>query len=86
MHKIFSKEEEIEMINLECRRAGIGCVDCKKIFSKNLNTYLEPFRARRAESASDPDHVWDVLQDGAKRAKQIAEQTMKEVRSAVELP
>jgi tryptophanyl-tRNA synthetase len=86
MHKIFSKEEEIEMINLECRRAGIGCVDCKKIFSKNLNTYLEPFRARRAESASDPDHVWDVLQDGAMRAKQIAEQTMKEVRSAVELP
>ena len=86
MHKIFSKEEEIAMINLECRRAGIGCVDCKKIYSKNLNTYLEPFRARRAESASDPDHVWDVLQDGAKRAKQIAEQTMKEVRSAVELP
>jgi tryptophanyl-tRNA synthetase len=86
MHKVFSKEEEIEMINLECRRAGIGCVDCKNIFSKNLNTYLEPFRARRVESASNPDHVWDVLQDGAKRAKQIAEQTIKEVRSAVELP
>jgi tryptophanyl-tRNA synthetase len=86
MHKIFSKDEEIEMINVECRGAGIGCVDCKKIFAKNLNAYLEPFRAKRTDIASDPDHVWDVLRDGANRAKQIAEQTMVEVRSAVRLP
>jgi tryptophanyl-tRNA synthetase len=86
MHKIFSKDEEIEMINVECRRAGIGCVDCKKIFAKNLNAYLEPFRAKRTDIASDPDHVWDVLRDGANRAKQIAEQTLVEVRSAVRLP
>lgn len=86
MHKIFSKDEGIEMINVECRRAGIGCVDCKKIFAKNLNTYLEPFRAKRTDIASDPDHIWDVLRDGANRAKQIAEQTMAEVRSAVRLP
>jgi tryptophanyl-tRNA synthetase len=86
MHKIFSKDEEIEMINVECRRAGIGCVDCKKIFAKNLNAYLEPFRAKRADIASDPDHIWDVLRNGANRAKKIAEQTMVEVRSAVRLP
>jgi len=86
MHKIFSKDEEIEMINVECRRAGIGCVDCKKIFATNLNAYLGPFRAKRTDIASDPDHVWDVLRDGANRAKQIAEQTIVEVRSAVRLP
>jgi tryptophanyl-tRNA synthetase len=86
MHKIFSKDEEIDMINVECRRAGIGCVDCKKILAKNLNAYLKPFRAKRTDIASDPDHVWDVLRDGANRAKQIAKQTMVEVRSAVRLP
>jgi tryptophanyl-tRNA synthetase len=86
MHKIFSKVEEVEMVNVECRRAGIGCVDCKKLFTENLNAHLEPFRKKREELAEDPDHVWDVLEDGAARAKIIAERTMVEVRSAVGLP
>ncbi len=86
LHKIFSPPEEVEMINVECRRAGIGCVDCKKRLAANLNKHLEPFRARRAEIGKNPDTVWDVLQDGAKRARRIAEQTMDEVRQAIQLP
>jgi tryptophanyl-tRNA synthetase len=86
MHKIFSPTEEVEMINVECRRAGIGCVDCKLRFANNLNKHLEPFRAKRAELASKPDYVTDVLNDGAKRACVIAEQTMIEVREAMRLP
>ncbi len=86
MHKIFSSEEEINMVNVECRRAGIGCVDCKKLFAKNLNAHLEPFRARRAEIAQKPDAVWDILHDGAKRARVIAEGVMGEVREAIGLP
>ena len=86
MHKIFSSQEEIDMVNVECRRAGIGCVDCKKLFAANLNKHLEPFRARRAELASKPDYVTDVLNDGAKRARAIAQKTMVEVREAMALP
>ena len=86
MHKIFSPQDEVEMINTECRRAGIGCVDCKKRFAANLNKHLEPFRAKRTELASKPDNVTDVLKDGAKRARAIAQQTMVEVREAMELP
>jgi tryptophanyl-tRNA synthetase len=86
MHKIFSPQEEVEMINIECRRAGIGCVDCKKRFAANLNRHLEPFRAKRAELASKPDYVSDVLEDGAQRARVIAQQTMAEVREAMQLP
>lgn len=86
MHKIFSKPEEVEMINRECRIAGIGCVDCKKIFAKNLNENLEPFREKRAQIGKDPQKVFDILHDGGKRAKKIAEETMREVRSAVGLP
>jgi tryptophanyl-tRNA synthetase len=74
------------MVNVECRRAGIGCVDCKKLFAKNLNEHLAPFRSRRNELAKDPAYVHDVLEDGAKRARVIAEQTMVEVREAVGLP
>ena len=40
MHKIFSPQADIEMVNVECRTAGIGCVDCKKLFAKNLNAHL----------------------------------------------
>jgi tryptophanyl-tRNA synthetase len=86
MHKIFSPDDEVAMINVECRRAGIGCVDCKKRFAANLNKHLEPFRARRAEIGANPDSVMDVLNDGAKRARTIAAKTMEEVREAVALP
>jgi tryptophanyl-tRNA synthetase len=86
MHRIFSPQEEVDMIDVECRRAGIGCVDCKKRFAANLNRHLEPFRARRAELASKPDYVTDVLNDGGKRARLIAQKTMQEVREAIQLP
>jgi tryptophanyl-tRNA synthetase len=85
MHKIFSTSEDVAHINTECRRAGIGCVECKRMLAKDLNAHLEPFRARRIELDKNPDQVWDVLHDGALRARVIAEQTMEEVRSAVGL-
>jgi len=72
LHKVFSAAEEIEMVNTECRRAGIGCVQCKTLLAKNMN--------------ADPDHVWDVLQDGQRRAKVIAEQTIAAVKEAIGLP
>jgi len=86
LHKTFSTQEQVETINLECRRAGIGCVDCKKILAANLNDHLADFRQRRAELDLNPDIVWDILHDGKDRAKTIAAQTMAEVREAVGLP
>jgi tryptophanyl-tRNA synthetase len=86
MHKTFSPQADVDMVNVECRRAGIGCVECKMLFAKNLNRHLEPFRARRAEIASRPESVQEILDDGADRARKIAAETMREVRAAVELP
>jgi tryptophanyl-tRNA synthetase len=86
MHKIFSPQEEVDMINTECRKAGIGCVDCKLRFANNLNKHLEPFRAKRNELASQESYIKDVLNDGGKRARVIAQETMSEVREAMQLP
>jgi tryptophanyl-tRNA synthetase len=86
LHKVFTLSADVEMINIECRRAGIGCVDCKKLFAKNLNKTLEPFRSKRAEMAAQPLLVQEVLAEGAARARVIAEKTMQEVRAAVQLP
>lgn len=86
MHKIFSSKEEVDMVNVECRRAGIGCVECKRLFAKNLNENLAPFRDQRAELDKHPDTIWDILDDGARKMRLIAEKTMSEVRDAVGLP
>jgi tryptophanyl-tRNA synthetase len=86
MHKIFSSSAEIEMVNTECRRAGIGCVECKQLYAKNLNTSLAPFREKRNTLAQKPDEIWQILADGEQRAHKIAEATMVEVRAAVGLP
>jgi tryptophanyl-tRNA synthetase len=86
LHKVFTSKEDVEMINIECRRAGIGCVDCKKRLAESLNRNLEPFRARRAEIAAKPNMIPSILSDGAARARTIAEKTMQEVREAVQLP
>lgn len=85
-HKVFSPPEMVAEINVECRRAGIGCVECKQRMAANLNQHLEPFRQKRSEYARDPNYVWDVLRDGKERAAKIAKQTMAEVRQAVGLP
>lgn len=85
-HKVFSPPEMVAEIEVECRRAGIGCVECKQRMAANLNQHLAPFRQKRAEYARDPNYVWDVLQDGKERAAKIAKQTMMEVRQAVGLP
>ncbi|MCJ7556810.1 MAG: tryptophan--tRNA ligase, partial [Gammaproteobacteria bacterium] len=81
-----SSAEEVAEINVECRRAGIGCVDCKKLFAKNLNAHLEPFRERRVALVAKPDYVKDVLAEGAERAQAIARVTIAEVKEAVGLP
>jgi tryptophanyl-tRNA synthetase len=84
LHKIFSAAEQVENINTECRRAGIGCVDCKKMLAQNINANLAGLRERRTELAAHPQDVLDVLADGDKRARVIAEATMQEVRRAVD--
>ena len=86
MHKIVSAAEEVAMVDVECRRAGIGCVDCKKMFARNLNTHLEPFRSRRAALDQKPGEVWEVLEDGARRARKIAEKTIQDAKEAIGLP
>ena len=86
MHKLFSTASEVEMINRDCRTAALGCVDCKKLFAANLNKNLEPFRARRFELKQKPDYIRSILDDGAQRAREIAAQTIAEVREAMQLP
>jgi tryptophanyl-tRNA synthetase len=87
LHKHFLPDPEaIDQIEADCRGAAIGCVEHKKWFAKDLADYFAPFRTRRAELAADPNHVWEVLADGASRARVIAAETLAEVKEKVGLP
>jgi tryptophanyl-tRNA synthetase len=85
-HVLYSPPPETAVVDLECRTAARGCVDCKKHLISNLNPALEPFRRRREElSASSQDVVRSVLAAGDSRARVEAEATMERVREAVKL-
>ena len=85
LHQFFSPNE-VGRIEADCRGAEIGCVQCKRLFARNLADYFAPFRERRAALAADPDKVWDILADGARRATAIASEVIAEVKAAVGLP
>jgi tryptophanyl-tRNA synthetase len=85
LHKVFSPREDAERINGECRTATIGCVECKKIAAGHLSNYLAPIQERRRGYEQSPQTVWDVLEDGTRKARVVAQATMAEVRAAVKL-
>jgi tryptophanyl-tRNA synthetase len=82
-HNLFSTPEIIAQVNRECRTAEIGCVDCKKLMADALVKWIEPIQAKRREFESHPQRVWDILDDGSKRAHKIADKTMERVREAI---
>lgn len=79
MHKAFSKQKDIEHCAHGCRTAEIGCLDCKKILLDNMYKELEPIQNKQKELRNKKDYIYEVLRDGKKRAKQIAQKTMDEV-------
>jgi len=85
LHKAFSPKESQEWAAQGCRTAGIGCLDCKGRLTDHLLQRLEGIHARRPEFAARPDTVWDILQAGSHRAREVARATMEQVRSAMKI-
>ncbi len=83
LHKVFSTPETLAKVYEGCRSAGIGCIECKGWAADALVQVLDPIQERRAKYT--PNEVEDILKDGANRARNRAEQTMTEVRTAMQL-
>lgn len=83
LHRLYTPGHETE-IAPPCKTGELGCVDCKKRLSKNLNEALAPIRERRIELEKSPDRVWDILADGATRARARAQETMDAVYDAMQ--
>jgi tryptophanyl-tRNA synthetase len=85
MHKAMSSEADIEWARQGCSTAGIGCVDCKKKLAANMQEHFAPYVERRKEILARPGYVAEVLAQGASKAREIAKQTMREVRERLGL-
>lgn len=81
-YQVFAPQEAPE-VHEWCTKALKGCVDCKKNLSVHINQDLAPIREKRAQLEKDKDKIEDILKEGTKKAKAIAQETMAEVRKAV---
>lgn len=79
LHEYFTENKVFEIAE-QCKSAAIGCVDCKKLLAQNINEALQDFRQRRSELEKDPEHIYALLDDGARRAQTIARETLDEVK------
>ena len=84
-HVLLSSAEEQAMIRQGCTGATLGCVDCKKIFLKNLEAFLTPLQERRSVLDANPAQVDEILAHGNERARAFARQTMALVREKMGL-
>jgi len=81
-YQVFAPQEAAEVYQW-CSQARKGCVDCKKNLSMHLNKALDPIREKRAQLEKDKKSIEDILESGAKKARELAQKTLQEVREVV---
>jgi tryptophanyl-tRNA synthetase len=85
LHRIYSAPETIAWVDTNCRTAGIGCVDCKRKLLERLGPDQERLRERREALLARPKDVEELVQLGTRRAREVAQRTMADVRAAMKL-
>ncbi len=83
-HKIFTPDRVDEIWD-RCRKATIGCVECKRILADSINTLLEPIREKRAYYENNLDLVRDIINTGSRKANEIGDQQVAMLREAMHL-
>ncbi|MEL6711097.1 MAG: tryptophan--tRNA ligase, partial [Pseudomonadota bacterium] len=84
-HEIYSDAATCDWVQQGCRSAGIGCVECKQPIIDAMVQELAPIQARAAEYTAQPELIQNILHDGCQRAREVAHETMADVRHAMAL-
>jgi len=84
-HKIYSDEATKDWVVKGCKSAGIGCLECKQPVIDAIIKEQQPWRERAEAYLADPKKVHWIVEMGTERARTVARQTMKDVRSAMGL-
>ena len=85
LHKAFSAPATVDHVAVQCRTAGWGCIDCKKVLHESMEKELAPIRARAKEIAANPKKMKGDLAAGAEHARSEAGKTMEEVKQKMGL-
>lgn len=85
LHKAFNDQATVDHVATQCRTAGWGCLDCKKVLLEGMLRSLTPIRERAIELEANPQIVTDALAAGAAKSGEIARRTMATVRETMGL-
>jgi len=85
LHQVYSDEETRQWVREGCTTAGIGCLDCKAPIVEAVRAELAPIQERAKEYEQDPGLVRNIVNEGTEKARDVARQTMIEVRQAMGL-
>ncbi len=84
-YKIFADEQTIQNVECECRAGRRGCADCKRQLGKIINEKFAPIRQKREELSKDINTVYDIIEEGNKKARTEAEKTLQKVRDVINI-
>jgi tryptophanyl-tRNA synthetase len=85
LHKAFSPPETVEHVAVQCRTAGWGCIDCKKVLFESMDKELAPIRERARALKDDMSTIETALARGSEKARSIAQETIRETKSLMGL-
>ncbi|MCP4042952.1 MAG: tryptophan--tRNA ligase, partial [Gammaproteobacteria bacterium] len=80
LHEVYSDQETREWVQEGCRSAGIGCLDCKQPVIDAILGEQTPIRERAREYLAAPDTVRSIMEEGSRKAREVARETLGEVR------
>jgi tryptophanyl-tRNA synthetase len=84
LHNVYNKTETAEL-EVACKNAELGCVDCKRKLTERMNDALAPMRERRVQLEENPKELDEILAAGADKARAVVSKTMDEVRFAMKM-
>ena len=85
LHKSFSPPETVDHVAVQCRTAGWGCLDCKKVLFESMDRELAPVRQKASDIRGDISQLDNMLASGAKRAREVASVTIRETKELMGL-
>lgn len=85
LHQVYSNDATREWVQKGCRSAGIGCLECKQPVIDSVLEEQRPMRERAQAYLQDPTLVRNIIAEGNEKARELAQETMREVREAMGL-
>ena len=83
LHKVYSDESTCEWVVEGCTKAKMGCIECKQPVIDAIKDELMPMQERIAKYQADPELIKQIIHEGSEKARNVAKETMVEVREAM---